>query len=1241
MSEWTLRGFLGTRNNPWGEMSLIRRQTVRLARVALAIALLTVGLIVANLAYGQTVYAGASTASWTSSVQYPAAIETVQAISCQSALDCIAVGSGVNGGGGEAIFGTTDGGTSWNDQTSPGELPTGSTFNAITCASSEVCEAVGEIPGGNQPVIASTADGGTTWSSQKFPSLSANLYAVACPSISECVAVGTGSPNGSSFGLILQTTNAGGTWNQQAISSATQLKGVSCPSPQVCTAVGSAPLNVGIILGTGNGGGTWSSESFPSLGTTNGAGALTAVSCAAVGNCVAVGLSGVGSGYGAVLTTSDGGATWAAQYVSSAFGVPNSISCPTTAVCETAGEVNTSCCSGQLAGTTDGGATWDIQSNPSGAGGGPLFLTVNCPTTATCFSGGQLSSTNLGAILVTNDGGLDWADKPTPVGILAVTASACANRLTCMVVGRGSSGLGVGGVALLSQDAGTTWTSSTLPVFDPQAVSCPSSSICLVGGYSPPSGTSSGGIAETTDGGTTWTTLLLPLTATTIDSIACPSTDICIAVGDEYNPSTSSSSPVALKTIDGGSTWASVPALSAVNPTAVTCPSISECVGMGTKTAWTNDGGVTWNTTSNPIGGYLPSTISCPSVTVCYVAGSSTIASSNDGGAQWTSTTIGGLFQPLTTITCPSVTSCQAGGASVPSFYSTTDGGTHWLVSSLPVGSTGVATVACPSTSICIAPGSNTFNGASMMVGVLPPSIATVSPNTGTSDGHQLVTITGDNLGDATGVSFGSIPSVSFTVDSESQITAVAPTVLSGTVDVTVTTPEGTTATSSDDAFTFFAVPAVTAVTPSPSTAGNTITITGTGFVAPASVVFGTSQATFVSVLSSTQINAVAPAGFGTVDVSVSTPGGTSPISFGDRFTYIPPPTVTNLSPKSGPDQGGTVVTIGGSNLGSAIVTFAGIWGTVTSDNGTSMTIITPPGNDGPVDVVVTTAAGIATDSGAFTYGSSCSSPIITSPDTTRAVAGTAFTFKVTACSASVPLIKASHLPMGLHLTDNYNGTATISGTPAAHDSGAYTSVIMATVGHEPVTMQTLVVTVEHAPLFKSRTKDTVHTGTAFAYPITTAYGYPIPTITTSSTLPGGVNLVDNGNGTGELEGTPDANAGGPYSVVITAANFIGALVTQTFTLTVDQAPVITSEASDSVTAGTAMAPFNVTDTAYPIATLKATGLPTGLHLVDNHDGTGTISGTTKVTAAGTYEAVITAKSKAGTITEAFALTVI
>ena len=89
-----------------------------------------------------------------------------------------------------------------------------------------------------------------------------------------------------------------------------------------------------------------------------------------------------------------------------------------------------------------------------------------------------------------------------------------------------------------------------------------------------------------------------------------------------------------------------------------------------------------------------------------------------------------------------------------------------------------------------------------------------------------------------------------------------------------------------------------------------------------------------------------------------------------------------------------------------------------------------------------------------------------------------------------------------------------------------------------------------------------------------TATGFPIPTFSETGALPTGVTLATNGT----LSGTPASGTGGTYPITITAANGNLPNATQSFTLTVDQAPAITSAASTTFTVGSA-GTFTVTAT--------------------------------------------------------------
>jgi hypothetical protein len=83
--------------------------------------------------------------------------------------------------------------------------------------------------------------------------------------------------------------------------------------------------------------------------------------------------------------------------------------------------------------------------------------------------------------------------------------------------------------------------------------------------------------------------------------------------------------------------------------------------------------------------------------------------------------------------------------------------------------------------------------------------------------------------------------------------------------------------------------PEVTAIFPDigPAAGGQTITVTGQGFVGATALYFGTTAATSYQVISSTKITAVTPAGSGPTTITVTGPTGNSPASAGSTIYYL------------------------------------------------------------------------------------------------------------------------------------------------------------------------------------------------------------------------------------------------------------------------------------------------------------------------------------------------------------------
>jgi hypothetical protein len=142
--------------------------------------------------------------------------------------------------------------------------------------------------------------------------------------------------------------------------------------------------------------------------------------------------------------------------------------------------------------------------------------------------------------------------------------------------------------------------------------------------------------------------------------------------------------------------------------------------------------------------------------------------------------------------------------------------------------------------------------------------------------------------------------------------------------------------------------------------------------------------------------------------------------------------------------------------------------------------------------------------------------------------------------------------------------------------------------------------------------------------------------MTKAGALPQGLTWTDNGNGTATLAGTPGVNQGGVYDLSFTAASSAGT-VTQAFTLTVDQAPAITSASSATATHGQAFT-FTFTTTGWPLANVTHSGKIAGLTYTNNGNGAATLSGTPSK--AATYTLTITATNSVGSTSQTFTLTV-
>ena len=308
------------------------------------------------------------------------------------------------------------------------------------------------------------------------------LLAVSCASARNCTAVG---------GLFAARWN-GRRWSAQSIAvppfstaALDFLAGVSCPTNQVCMAVGLEYPPVGadapydyLALSEGRHGGSWTDDSPAPTQTFDGY--LLAASCPSASHCVAVGQS-VTSG----LAMAWDGSGWANQLppvASPATSVLNGVSCSSVGRCFAVGELtpNQSSFSHALVERWNG-SRWSSVPTPRTSPFVPAVLNaVSCPGRS-CTAVGTLGYGQL----VERWNGQAWSREPTPSGApdAVLNGVSCVSRTDCVAVGAVT---GQPGQSLAERWNGSRWSIKPTPTVAGgavlNAVSCVSAADCVAVG---------------------------------------------------------------------------------------------------------------------------------------------------------------------------------------------------------------------------------------------------------------------------------------------------------------------------------------------------------------------------------------------------------------------------------------------------------------------------------------------------------------------------------------------------------------------------------------------------------------------------------------------------------------------------------------------------------------------------------------------------------------------------------------
>ncbi|MBV9099146.1 MAG: fibronectin type III domain-containing protein [Frankiaceae bacterium] len=448
-------------------------------------------------------------------------------------------------------------------------------LNAVTCPAVDDCIAVGDRgtivrTGAAFPAPSSSAwtanlrDSSITWSVADG-NADASLYGISCASSTDCASVGGGNTQ-------LATSDA--------VSAATG------PSPWTALSVPKPPVLASQANQTTNPG--------PPPPTDAGA-RLTSVSCPAAGQCLAVGTTGW------IATLAAG--TWTSRLVdpTGQKTVPtgqtqgvvptedlHAVSCaPATALagdtCVAVGD------HGAVLTTTDGGATWAVTGNGTTPFTTATLDGVACPSAGSCVAVGAGGT----VLALAYSGGL-WSATPVPSATTALlSAVSCPAPTSCVAVGTN------GAVLTLSGDvtALSATTRSSGVGDDLYGVSCPSTTICAAAG-------SNGTVITTVNSALAWTAIGTG-TDVTFRSVSCPTVMSCYAAGDSgavlsVTPPVAgtlhaalSLSPTQVST-DGGTTTATVTVTNNGAPDPNATVSLTR-TGTGTIGSLTNNGDGTYS----------------------------------------------------------------------------------------------------------------------------------------------------------------------------------------------------------------------------------------------------------------------------------------------------------------------------------------------------------------------------------------------------------------------------------------------------------------------------------------------------------------------------------------------------------------------------------------------------------------------------------------------------------------------
>ena len=231
-----------------------------------------------------------------------------------------------------------------------------------------------------------------------------------------------------------------------------------------------------------------------------------------------------------------------------------------------------------------------------------------------------------------------------------------------------------------------------------------------------------------------------------------------------------------------------------------------------------------------------------------------------------------------------------------------------------------------------------------------PPEVQYCLPESGHVTGGQAITIKGRYFANGATATIGGNAVTGIVFMDTATLRGIVPAGIAGPADVTVRNPDTKTGTLTGG-FTYFGFmpPVLLSASPAsgPTTGGQTITLSGTGFIDGATVEIGGTPAS-VSFISSTTLTAITPLhSSGTVGIRVINPDTQSSL-LDYSYTYAAPPSIASVSPLSGLTAGGQAITIDGANFRiDCSVRIDGTPAAITRVSTAQILATTPPHSEG------------------------------------------------------------------------------------------------------------------------------------------------------------------------------------------------------------------------------------------------------------------------------------------------------